>query len=807
MTARFSPWLTGAGILAALTVTPLSHAQEKPAGAAKGGLEEIIVEARRRQENIQSVPVAVTALSQDALDQRGGFQASDLQQVVPGFRFAATIGNRNDVIFNIRGQDIAFGVLFPAVVPYFADVPITGGPNAPGITHGVFFDLDNVQVLRGPQGTLFGRVTDGGNVMIKPRRPGESLGGYGEVQLGDFDMRGFKGAVNVPINETLAVRAAVDMKARDGFTLNLATGKLLDDEDYKAGRFSVLWKPTDRFENYTVVNYSAADTNGTGVVLTDFNPVAAGPVLATPAAIFAIGQSGSQDPAVFGPLIPGVIGGLIGQFQAALAAQQARGPRVTNYSSLAFYRREDKYLVNETTFRFSENLLFKNIFGYTKIKERSGTDYDGMNLAWVDTPHTFIPYVWQDQWSEEFQIQGKAFGGKLDWILGTYFDEQSPGGPSENYTVNILILQRSSVQELTTNSTAVFGQAGYDLADWVEGLKFNLGVRYTMDDVDSNDVTYLELIGLPIPHGVCVNHTSPAGFGTSVCKNNQVSFDAFTYTTGFDYQLNPDMLLYVKASRGYRPGGFNSSALIPGTEAFQPEFDQSQEIGLKADWSFGDMQARTNLAWFYDDYTDIQKLIVLQGPNNAPVSIVSNTASATITGIEFEGTLIPTDGLIVGLNYAWTDASFNEDGNEAAACPADPFTQSGVGFCTFNRLARTPDHQLTFDVHYTFPFLGFGDLTIGGNYYYQTSVALVDTSYINPLSVEPAYGILNFDAKLSNLGGYPIDLSFFINNATDELYRIGSDDLSHFGSLGTTSDFYGAPRMWGFALKYRFGEE
>ncbi|MGE0383947.1 MAG: TonB-dependent receptor [Gammaproteobacteria bacterium] len=815
---------------------PVVQAQE----GARGGLEEVIVEARRKEENIQSVPVAVTALSQDTLDRSGAVSALSLPSRIPGFQTYAQIGNRNAVIASIRGQNYTYGVLFPAVVPYFAEMPITGGPQSPGVSQGVFFDLENVQVLRGPQGTLFGRVTNGGNMLIQPKKPDfDGVSGYGEFQAGDYDLKSFRGAVNIPvIDNVLAVRAAIETRERDGFTEDLQGGPAADDVDYKSGRLSILWRPTDRIENYSVVNYYAADQVGTGMVLSFLNDsmvralytgVLGGfvaPGALTAAVNGVVGTPGVRNQLLDtgSPFLNSLLNstGTTPTLYSALARIQDCAPRCFDYGTHAlpggifahgthFYRREDKYVVNQTTFEINDNLKIKNIFGYTRIKDKSGTDYDGTPQIIVDTPHSFIPYIWQEQWSDEIQLQGKSFGGRMDWVAGFYIDSQSPGGRTENYTSSFY-LHRLDLQVLHTNSKAVFGQLGYDLSNWVEGLKFNLGMRQTWDSVSSDNMTLLDLIVVPIPHGVCQTYTSPVGFGTSVCSNLKETFDAFTYTTGFDWQVNPDMMVYVKAARGYRPGGYNSTSLGARTPSYSPEFVQEEEIGIKADWTIAGMQARTNIAWFYDDYTDVQKNQTF-AVGGISASVIRNVAAATVTGIEFEGQLIPFDGLNVGLNYAFVTYDFANEltaAEFARACPADhavnfPGADSSL-FCPDNLLAATPEHQLSLDVHYTFPFLGLGDLTVGGNWAWQTEKGLNDTSWTTPRTIEPSYGLLNLDARLENLGGHPIDLSFFMTNVTDEVYRNGSNDLSNFGVIGTASDMYGEPRMWGFALKYKFGQ-
>jgi iron complex outermembrane receptor protein len=739
-----------------------------------------------------------------------------MNQVAPGLHVTSTISDRNNVTFNIRGQGYAYGTVFPAVIPYFAEVPITAN-----FSNGNLFDLESVQVLRGPQGVQFGRVTDGGAVLVQPKRPTNFFEGYAEAQAGDYGMYGFEGALNVPlVADKLLLRVAGQSQKRDGFTTNIFNGKKLDDVDYQTWRVGLSFRPTDYVDSYTVIQYNQSNDNGTATKLAEVNPVA---VRNSTGSLF--GGLGFAFTGLLGPGVPLTTDNFVTALQNQLALQTSLGPRKTNISMPVFSKRHNFYVVNNTTIDVSDDIRLRNIFGYTRAWERQASDFDGSTVPYIDTTHAFLPYVDQEQVSEEFQVQGKAFESRLNYTAGVYLDYQGPAGPAENYTINLGILQRNIVNYQTTRSTAGYLQAEYDLGDFVQGLKVNGGVRRTWDTYRAQSVNYIALQPNPfipeppMPHGVCTSFRSNA-LGPATCSHLFQKFAATTWSFGASEQFTPDHFGYLKYSRGYRPGGGNPSAPDPSQAAYQPEYDKSFEIGIKSDWSFWDMRARTNLALFRDRYSNIQKLNVVVGAGGIPASVISNAAKAKVQGVEFEGTLIPVRNLTLGVQYAYTDAHFINSGaipdsvlfGDAAVTPVpgagacNPQATLVFGYCPYNPFNGTPKNTVSFDAHYTLPIGdSVGDVTFGGSLYHQSSMFMNDTGVLTPRSYQPAYTLLNLDASWDNVMGSPVTVRAFITNVTNKLYRVGRNDLSNNGSVGVAADVWAPPRMFGFAVRYRFG--
>lgn len=807
---------------------------------------DIIVTARRSEERLQDVPVAVSVITPAKIEAKGTFNPVDLVQSTPGLNVTASVSDRNNLTYTIRGQGFSFGTVFPAVITYFNEVPIAR------LTQGQFFDVQNVQVLRGPQGVTFGRVTDGGNVMVTAQTPKDEFGGYFTGKLGDYGLRTFNGAVNVPlIEDKVLVRAAFETSRRDGFTKNLANGQDLDDVAYEGYRFGLTLRPVDGLENTTIVSYQNTHDNGTSVVFAGLNNAALGANIGGVAALFpgSYGIDANGSVRAFQPGdTPFTAANYLASQNAQLAAQQARGPRAVSLVDPLYSERKNLYIVNKTTADLTDSITLTNIFGYVREREDESSNFGAANGAAVLTCHSAcggLLFTNQEQLSEELRLSGKAFDNRLTWALGGYMDEQRPAGPSENATINVAILQRVGVNYLKTKSRAVYGSFEYAVTD---NFKINGGLRYTHDTVLSRQATYLSPIpggqaGLknflvavgtpapfadvivastfaPIPHGQCtdygygsVNLGPPVGvvalnnlFGAVSCKVTPGSFNSTTWQAGASYKTDGGQLFYAKVSKGYRPGGVNGTT-PPGLDpAYQPETDVSIEAGIKADFNFNGVFLRTNLAAYTDRYKDIQKNVVL--PGAVPVSQVQNVDDARIKGIEAEVTLIPVEGLTLGGTFAYTDAKFDKLTPNPAKNPCDPAATNIEGFCSDNRFNSVPKTQYTLSLDYTLPLAeNIGQVSFGALLYHQSSVALTDTSKLNPLAIEKPYTTLDLNAGWKNVMGQPVDLAVFVTNVTNKLYRIGNNDLTQRSSLGTRGNIYAAPRMWGVSLKYRFGSD
>lgn len=791
-------------IFIAMTLSRLAHAADaEPSNqtAESGSLEEITVTARRQAENLQIVPVTVSVVNADTLAFRGG-NIDDLTQLVTGLENNA-YSDRNNISFAIRGQQQSYGTLYPAVVTYFSEMPLSR------VSDGQTFDIDSVQVLKGPQGTLFGRLTDGGAILLNPKKPTNDFEGYAEVKVGNYDQREYLGAINIPIvSDDLMVRVAFDVNRRDGFTYNQFNDTRLDNVSYESGRIGVTWKITDQIENYAVANYNHSFTNGTATTLLQVNPI-------------ALASAG--------------FGNSIVPFQDALSRQNVLGPRTVdigysgplnagnpNASDGIYYERNVLWVVDTTTWHAADNFTLKSILGYVYNKEIENDDADGSSVDYLQSLSTIPETVGQDsyyeQYTAEIQALGKVFDNKLSYTVGGYADYKHPPGPTELYGFLYDSIQYATASPSQLHSDAVYGQGGYDLSDLLEGLKVDFGGRYTNSRVTTSGFTYYAFNADPssLPHaGQCLTDLSayPNAYLASPCQSGSAESKTFTYTLGLDYQISPGIFTYFSLRRGARQGGINLGAATydPKNPTYKPEFDLSHEVGIKAEWSIGNVQVRSNLAAFYDDYTDIQTYLYVTAPGGALFTTVHNAAQATIKGVEADVEVVPVTHLSITGSWAYTEAAYsttNYTGAQlSAACPANPLvTAPDLSLiCPLNPLPNVPKSTLRVATHYTLPLSDIGAITLGGDMYHTASRFTGGDVDVASGTI-PAYTLYNLDATWKGFFRTPLDVSLFVNNVANKVYLESLDDEISNGDTGVTKGFYGPPRMYGVSLRYSFGK-
>jgi iron complex outermembrane recepter protein len=766
------------GGVAALALTgfsataPMHAAYAQDTASSGTGLEEIVVTARRREEKLQSVPITITAFTAADLIQKNITSAQDLTVYVPSLIMNNNAGFGRG--YSLRGQTASLGA-GPAVVAYFAEVPLVNGQTGSGTFQGgtgpgLFYDMANVQVLNGPQGTLFGRNTTGGAVLFTPQKPTNDFEGYGQVTLGSYNWHEFEGAVNVPIvDDKVLLRLSGDVSMRDGYTKDVGTffpGKDYDNRDFWAFRASLVLRPTDDFENYTIFSSLYRDEHGPGSSITAINPTGE----------FAQAYGAAAT--------------------AYLAAQLARGPRETELNSPQIDKEWDYGVIDVARLDLNEAFFIKNIAAYQVDKNSANlTDFDGTPFVLQDLyPPKNEPWAAaSQQYSEELQFNGKALDDKLTFTLGGYLEYSSPTNKPEfdvaeptpigggQFTDLFVVAQSGSTQR----SQAAYGQATYDLSglsDVLEGLKLTGGYRYTWDYRSDFSNIYIPTFG-----NVCAEK---AGALPNCTLASSGHFHAPTWTAGLDYQVLPQTLLYVKGSRGYKSGGFNLST--PAQSAFsqfKPEYVTDVEIGVKSDWDLWGIKARTDLSAYHDDYSNIQRSVT-QLINGISAPVTENAASATIQGIEFQGSVIPVTGTEISLTYSLTDAKYDSFVDPLAGNMSD----LEFPFVSKNKFSGTVRQDLPIPAEW-------GALSVSATYSVQSHVRGDNT--FSPTGIIAGYGLLNLRADWKEVYGTPLDVSMFVTNATDEVYVTKNFGL--YNVFGIQDVEFGEPRMIGAQLRYHFG--
>jgi len=749
-------WLGGAMALGVAAASSAAEAQSTPptqVAAPATALGEVVVTARRRAENLQDVPIAVTAFSAQALEQKHITDKTALADFTPSL-ITITGGYPSEfAYFALRGQGPAFGAV-PGVIPYFSEVA-----NPVGIDGrvGTYFDLADVQVLAGPQGAVFGKNATGGNILFEPERPNDVFGGYIRGELGNYDDRRADGAINIPIlPDKILLRLAGEVDRQGGYTTDVGpdfAGKKYDNVNVDSFRGSLILRPTDRLELYTIGRYYYSNNNGPGTVLEQLNPAIV---------------------AAYGAFFPGLAN--------ALTNQQALGIRQVSYDENEFSKTAYWQILNHATFTVNDNLQLKNIVSYSRFRDHYAYDYDATPFSLGGQSSRNIPVLAPDYLTEEARIEGKAFDGSLNYTGGFYYDNQTWHGPAgiEQYTAIPIVLFVGPITGLAvqeSSSHAVFGQATLDVGQKIEalrGLSITGGLRYTWEHSFSS-----------------IQFTAPAAVaGPPV--GGAVESRYPSYTVNVDQALGRAAHVYLAVRDAYKSGGANGG--VPATSpfaTFQPEQLQDVEVGIKSQFEVGGVAARLNADAYRGDYTNIQRTTE-QLISGVVLNVNESAAKALIQGVEFTGAVVPVRGLTLNATYSYIDSRYTRFTDPAAAAIllGSPFPY-------------TPRNKLSLGASYEAP-LGenLGTLVLSANYTSQSKFS-TDQSNQAQLKYLPGYGYVNLEADLTNIAGKPLDVALFMSNAGDSQYATGEQDL--YTTIGTVTYTFAPPRLYGMRLRYRFG--
>lgn len=710
-------------------------------------VDEIIVTARRKEELLQDVPASITVFSQEQLRSQNIIKAEDLARYTPSLSVNNNFGSDNST-FAIRGfvQDIGTA---PSVGVYFADVvaPRGGTGNVvsgDGAGPGAFFDLQNVQVIKGPQGTLFGRNTTGGAVLLVPQKPTSRFEGYLEGSTGNRDMFRVQGVVNIPIAEAVRLRIGLDTTSRDGWLRNRSGigPRDFNDIDYTSARASLVVDLAPSVENYTIGTYTISNNNGPLQKLVAAN--AAFPLL----------------------------GGLAAQ---QLATTRAAGDGfydirndVTNPSS----RTKTWQVINTTTWGVTDTLTIKNVASYGELRQSLTSALFGTQFRSPAVPALGLPALpvsfavispipggngisSQSTFTEELQLQGSP-SSTLTWQAGGYFERTKPLGASgtisgplvscnslaalqcadifgflasiQDPRVRLGLIPPYSIGSVTTNRSeystrdvGIYGQGSWEFAP---RFKLTAGLRYTWDRQDSKFAivqyryrTFPTFIGSPTPNCIRPGDTLP------LCDRQQTATSsAPTWLLGLDYKPSEDVLVYGKYTRGYRTGGV-TPGIASAISIFRPERVDTYEAGFKSTFG-GPLRAVFNASAFYNDFSN-QQLKVGFGDNPAIPGSVSatvapvNVGKSRIYGVEVDAGVRPFRGLSLNASYSYLNTRIKSV--TAVVLPAtDPYIVSDLPLAG-DRLTLSPKHKIVLSGSYTLPIeQSVGSVSVGGTYTYTS---------------------------------------------------------------------------------------
>jgi iron complex outermembrane receptor protein len=824
---HLTPWTTGTAALLAFSALPYAssvHAQEPAADR----LDEVVVTARRREETEQTVPIAITAFGANTLEDKHITTLENIQSAVPEFSMSQASGRPNAPVYGLRGirpTEAIFGQ-DPTVAVYFADVVMSPAEN----TNLGLYDLASLQVLKGPQGTLFGRNTTGGALLLTPKRPGKEFGGEAMVGAGNYGRYEAQIGVDLPVTDNFAMRLAGRFIDSEGYQTNVAPGPMfgskLGGEDTKDVRLSIVWNITDSIENYTVGTYDKKVTNGRGLVLKAVNgqndPL--------------IGRSSTRcwdGPSNYNtsPIVGGVAVNTPCPGESALAPLPDYGAAVTRAqnrsvndieSDMAQYDKIDTWgVINTTTAKLGDSLTLKGIGGYHDFKAKSSLDLDASAIPGILTS---VQDEAMKSASYELQLLGEGLDKRLNWVTGLYWYyedgyQNSPGDVLKGLNPGTPFTQRGDVHN---NTYSVFGQGSFSLTP---ALALTAGVRWTKDDKEMIISTHT-----PTACGITdVNGGAIISTGGDFSNCHVTLSDSFSKPTGtlsLDYKLSSDVLLYATTRYGYRAGGFNLRAASPLSYIpFDPETVLDFEVGTKADWSLGPVRMRSNAAIYNQWYNDIQRTVGVSNSSGVPASAVQNAAKAEVFGIELQQTIAPTRNLSLQLNYAFTNPKY-KNWTEVGSDPIDPLavvkTYPTVDLSS-TPFHFTPKHSASGTVTYTVPLATAGEeLSFSASASYRSHVyinALQTSAAIDrirqfepqvlPLIQQAGYTTYDLNAAWKSVGGTPLDISTYVKNATNKEYVVGGIQLYEsayvsVSRIGILANAYGEPRTFGAELRYHF---
>ena len=839
-------WTALALAVASGGIAPQVSAQQS--GRHMGELEEVLVTARRREESLQDVPIAITALSGDFLREQNVTELADLAIRVPAMGVSTGGPSTNVPIVVLRGQrpsEVTMTV-DPAVPLYFADVVLTPTQG----TNLAMYDLANVQVLKGPQGTLFGRNSTGGAMLLTPQRPGDELGGYAEARVGDYNLYHFEGAVDLPATDTLKFRLAGRSLDRDGYQSNVADNALRGDDKFwdensYGVRLTASFTPTDSFQNLTTIAYDENDMLARVTAPQVFNSQA------------GLGQ-------LINVVHNGRLGGAFGtpagkQVDAAVARQNGRDWTDIETDVRATEEVENWFAANTTELELTENLRIKNIFGYRDLDYVYASDVDGTALPIIGartslnaavTNHPPLAHTEAEQYSDELQLLGTAFDDQLEWIVGAFwmrmegsqsFPQQNiganpawPAGPAPAGIPAFLWqvaqtgwYQDSPAGDVENEAWALFGEGTYTFS---EEWSLTLGARQSWDQreltaknfgFDQNTSKYecqmRDESGVRLPYDACE-------------RSVDEDFDRATWRAALNYTPTENMLIYGSVATGYRTGGFNGRGTNNFTlQPFDEETVINYELGHKTDWELGNFAAmRTNLAIYLQKYDDIQKTVSGNNPETGAFeTFVVNAAEAEIKGVDFDVLIAPTDSLNISIAYAYVDTEYKEWDRDVVnpafgKIPGEPATIT-IDY-TESPFVYIAEHSVTGSVKYTLPLdASVGEVSLMASLYWQDdteaspdawrwdksykgyryfdwSQANLDASLAST-QIED-YAIWNFRVDWLGVMVSSFDLAAFVNNAADEEYVTGG--LNVPDTLGWAGANYGPPRTYGASVRYSF---
>lgn len=768
-------------------------ATAEPQSSTSGGIQDIVVTARRSSESAQHVPIAISTVTSDDLAKLSVRDVKDIQALTPGFQISSqnTAGRAK---LTIRGQSEVDSRLTtdPSVGVYIDDVSFA---RSYGLRSSMV-DIERIEVLKGPQGTLYGRNTTGGAVNITTKHPTYDYGGYFDLLFGSYNNVQATGVLNLPIvDDKIAMRIVGQYITRDGYG-HLSDGTDINDDHVYSGRALLRLDPTDNVKILLSADYVRQRNNGTNIILTSDlmlqNANAANRALGEIARELGLNPASAAD---------------------RLTAYNAWRTYYDAFRNGKFY---DGYANAPGTEKPRDDL---NHYGFSgKIDVDVGdvtltsiSSYRNLKKAYAQNTDG-VPFVITggflstDQEIFTQELRASAIDGAgFDWQGGLFYSRETGNEYSTNDGNAFISPTRSRLTDLDVKNTskAAYFQGVYNFGS---NVRMTGGIRYTKDYrfIDSKNRTDPALATPVVPGQVLspatCNLLAPS-VGGPVFPNcsyrTSTKSDKVTWLVSADWRPIDQLMLYGSVSTGYRSGGYtyngtsspttSTTAFLAAYEPFRPESVTNYEVGFKSDLL--DRRLRINLSVFYQDYKDIQQRIRDQ-VNGALVTLVRNAASAKIKGGELDVTAVPMDGLTLTFGAAYLDAKYDEFIARDA---------NGNLLDLTNQAFSAPDWTFNVGATYEIP-TSDGYVRLFANYNWTDDVDF-QPGTTNPAgTTQPAYGLL--DGRISwFIKSWDLDIAVFGKNLTNKHYW---NNATNGESLGFNLAFPGEPRRFGVQVRKTF---
>ncbi len=739
--------------------------------AQQSALEEVVVTATRREERLQDVATSAAVFSGEDLEELRVLQPLDLAQQTPGLLAKYGPTGLATVGFYVRGVGINdfTGTVDPSVGIYVDEV----FQPTPDMLNFAVYDIARVEVLRGPQGTLYGRNSTGGAINFITARPTEEFEGFARLGYGSYDTFSLTGALSGPLSDTFRARLsanAVNASSNDGYAYNRFTDNELGKVDSLAVRGQIEWEPNEDFRLRLIYNHGDSESEM--------------PLLQ---------HVGTRDPAnptaICAPLIAGRVAegpcvDLLGYFDDD-------GDIYTGDGSI------DPMLdleSDDVTMTIDWNVgraTLTSITGYADFSKRQSQDIDASAAVGADN-FTFNDV---ENLSQEIRLTSDD-SFKFPWIVGANYGTTDIDWFQTIDLTDIAGIPTSNGAVQETETWALFGQMTFPLT---EKLDFVGGLRYTEETRDWTGATFIgtfanldealtsgapRLSQLPLPDGD-PNQGGPLDFPTSIDESK------VDYSAVLRYRPHEDAMYYVSVSEAFRSGGYSSAVIFSqeALEPYGPETLTSYEIGMKL--TLAEDRLRFDASAFFYDFEDFQATFVRATEASARLQ---NAGDVEIKGLEASIDWLPIDNLTIGLGIAFMDSEIVK--TDVVLPPLDGGPETTI---EGNEIPNAPSYTANGRIRYQWP-IG-ASLAMAA----QADVNYVDEHYLEPNNreylAEDGYFIAN--ARLSLLSqDERWSVSAWVKNLNDEEYRTAAQDLAL--SLGFSEIVVGMPTTWGLEFEYRF---